>query len=357
MSTPINRRDSAVHDLTAIARRRAACGDDLACANEALRCLADAAGANIALLDLVARHLRCVVFQYRLASDGSTHFPYISDNVTRFFDLTPAEIYADPGRLFAQLIPAHRQGIGASLGRSAKRLSRWKRRFQTEHGVKQGHWLLSYALPWREADGAVLWHGIITDVTQRKQRDERVLQMAYYDALTSLPNRRLLNERLSQALVESRRLASYGALLFLDLDHFKGLNDAYGHAAGDLLLVEAAARMKHSVREMDTVARMGGDEFVIVLRQLHGDRATASELAAQVAAKIQSTLAYSAELTLRHEGSEPISIVHRSTASIGIALFRDDGDTPSEILRRADRAMYAAKEAGRNTIRHHAVEV
>ena len=354
MSSPTANRDSAQYDLAPIALLQAVHGDGHASANEPLRCVACAASIDggIELLKLVARHLRCVVFQYRLNADGSTCFPYISDNVSRFFKLAPADIYADPSRLFAQLLPTHRLDIDASIRRSADKLLHWKRCFQTEHGARHGHWLQSYALPRREADGAVLWHGIITDVTRRKRRAENVLQMAYYDALTSLPNRRLLSERLGQAIVESRRMATYSALLFLDLDHFKQLNDAYGHAAGDLLLVEAASRMKRVVREMDTVARLGGDEFVVVLRLLHNERRQAAELAGVIAAKIQQALAKETVLTLRHQGADEITITHRNTASIGITLFRDGGDSQSEILRRADRAMYQAKEAGRNSIRH-----
>ena len=308
--------------------------------------------ADIELLELISRHVRCVAFQLRMHADGNASFPYVSDNVGQFLDLSAAEIRADPARLFKQFHPADLAGIQASIVQSTRDLSRWKHQFQTVRCQRQGRWLQGYALPKHEADGAILWHGVITDVTERKMRDEQVLKMAYYDALTSLPNRRLLSERLHQAIVESRRQASYSALLFLDLDNFKRLNDTQGHAVGDLLLVEAAARLKKVVREMDTVARLGGDEFVVILRVLHGDKGKAAELAGLIAEKIRSALATRCRLAVPQDDGSEIMIEHGGTASIGITLFRNDDSSQADILRRADRAMYQAKEAGRDTIRY-----
>lgn len=190
---------------------------------------------------------------------------------------------------------------------------------------------------------------LFSDVTERKAMEEQVRQLAFFDALTQLPNRRLLDDRLSQALLTSTRSGRYGALLFLDLDNFKPLNDTYGHAVGDLLLIEVATRLKLCVREMDTVARFGGDEFVLILRDLTSDPASSKIQAEAVATKICSALAAPYQLISPH--AAPIE--HQCSASIGVALFIDHQANQDDILIWADKAMYAAKEGGRNQVRFY----
>lgn len=189
------------------------------------------------------------------------------------------------------------------------------------------------------------------------QREEQVRQLAFYDPLTKLSNRRLLNDRLSQAMAATRRNACHGALMFLDLDNFKSLNDAHGHGVGDLLLMEVAARLRQCVREIDTVSRFGGDEFVVMLSDLSTDMATAMAETLSIAEKIHTALATpyllrlapSAELVgLAQEASV---VEHHCTASIGVIVFSNLDTSQDEILKSADAAMYQAKDAGRNTIR------
>ncbi len=191
------------------------------------------------------------------------------------------------------------------------------------------------------------------DITERKQMEEQVRQLAFYDPLTQLPNRRLFNDRLTQAMAASKRSDCHAALMFLDLDNFKSLNDQYGHMAGDLLLIEAAARLKDCVREMDTVARYGGDEFVLILSELDVDEVESTSQAGIVAEKIRIGFMEPYSLTIKREGMADTIIEHQCTVSIGVALFVDHEASPDDLLKWADTAMYQAKEAGHNSIRFY----
>lgn len=183
---------------------------------------------------------------------------------------------------------------------------------------------------------------IFMDITERKRAEEEIHRLAFYDTLTLLPNRRLLVDRLSQALAFSHRNGAQGALLFMDLDNFKTLNDTKGHDVGDMLLIEVAARLKTCVRESDTIARLGGDEFVVILQDLGSSAVLAANQAEGIAEKIVAAL--NAPYFLA--GYE-----HHSSVSIGVCLFQERGTTVDELLKRADTAMYQAKAAGRNAVR------
>jgi diguanylate cyclase (GGDEF)-like protein len=191
------------------------------------------------------------------------------------------------------------------------------------------------------------------DITEHKQMEEQVRQLAFYDPLTHLPNRRLLGDRLSQALAASRRSGRYGVMLFLDLDNFKSLNDTHGHAAGDLLLEQAANRMKTCVREIDTVARLGGDEFVVMVDDLNADKAETTAQASIIAEKIRTALAVPYLIVVRHKYHPDVTVEHQSTASIGVVVFIDGEGSQEDFLRWADAAMYRAKDAGSNLIRFY----
>ncbi|MEY4139757.1 MAG: hypothetical protein RLZZ371_1939, partial [Pseudomonadota bacterium] len=183
--------------------------------------------------------------------------------------------------------------------------------------------VLYNASVYRDGAGEVL--GVVAtarDVTERKQAEELVRQLAYFDPLTGLANRMLLADRLTQAMLAGKRKSEFGAVLFLDLDNFKPVNDTYGHGAGDLLLIEAARRLKSCVREIDTVARFGGDEFVVVLNELAPDRGQAHSQVDMLAQKICQALAEPYVLHLSADGERPAqTIEHRCTASIGAMLF------------------------------------
>lgn len=179
------------------------------------------------------------------------------------------------------------------------------------------------------------------EITSRKQAEEKIRYQAMYDSLTDLPNRRLLLDRLEQALGMARRHDQSGALMFIDLDRFKSLNDSLGHAAGDQLLIEVASRLKTAMRETDTVARLGGDEFVVLLTELDANTGTAAEHARLVAEKIRRQLGNAYQIK-----GQP----YHCTPSIGVAMFSKTDTDSDELMRRADAAMYVSKSKGRNRI-------
>ena len=191
------------------------------------------------------------------------------------------------------------------------------------------------------------------DITDRIKYDEEIRNLAFYDTLTQLPNRRLLSDRLDQAMAASKRSGLYGALMYFDLDNFKSLNDTHGHGTGDLLLVEVAHRINRCVREVDTVARLGGDEFVVVLSELDVDKDKSTTQASIVAEKIRVTLAEPYVLNIQHEGEAEANIEHHCTSSIGVVLFINHEASMEDILKWADMTMYQAKEAGGNIIRFY----
>ncbi|MDD5179678.1 MAG: PAS domain S-box protein [Gallionellaceae bacterium] len=204
-----------------------------------------------------------------------------------------------------------------------------------ENGKMQ--WVETFKVPILDDKGQVLGTtGFAQNITMRKNAEDRIRRLANYDSLTDLPNRTLLGDRLQQALVTARRDKARMALMFLDLDQFKPINDTLGHAVGDLLLKEAAKRMQDCVRESDTVARMGGDEFIVLLPSIETEQD-----AMVVAEKIRLALCQPFELA-----GENLRI----SSSIGIAVYPEHGSEEEMLLRNADDAMYCAKKSGRNTV-------
>ncbi|NMM21415.1 MAG: EAL domain-containing protein [Rhodoferax sp.] len=425
---------------------------------------------RLGFIQKITSRLPGVVFQLRVNVDGSFMCPYISDLVLEIYrGLTPAQVMQDPACILRLIHPEDQDDYLISTETASQDITSWSHEYRLLFPDGEVRWVLSQAMPEREADGAVLWNGFTTDITLRKQSEERlrdsearfraltelssdwyweqdeqfcfirvdrhlespstlatqihigttrwdidaegvsqaqwaahratleahetfhdfemqrrradgslkwvaisgspifdaegrfkgyrgigrdisahrldkekIERLAFYDVLTDLPNRRLLMDRLQQALVTSGREKSTGALLFIDLDNFKDLNDTQGHDVGDLLLKQVAQRLVASVREADTVARLGGDEFVVMLQNLDAHMAAATAQVEQVGKKIMAQLNQVYLLG---------ALEHHSTPSIGVTLFEDHHQTLDELLKQADLAMYESKSAGRNTLR------
>jgi diguanylate cyclase (GGDEF)-like protein/PAS domain S-box-containing protein len=269
------------------------------------------------------------------------------DNVIKFWNKSAERLYGWRAeemldRLADNLLYEDIDFVRASM-RKLMEQGEWsgelvKRRKDGSTLTVEAHWTLV-----RDDQGkAQSILAIDTDISHRKAAEQEIQKLAFYDPLTGLPNRLLLLDRLERILVANARSGRSGALLFIDLDNFKTLNDTLGHDMGDLLLKQVAGLIAGCVRESDTVARLGGDEFVVVLNELSANLQEAAEQAKNVGEKIL--------LAFNH----PFHIMgreHHTTPSIGITLFSDNQDTLDELLKRADLAMYQAKAAGRNTLR------
>lgn len=228
-------------------------------------------------------------------------------------------------------------------------LEKGSHRFEWNHARKNGEiFPAEVLLTAITAGDTKTLHAVVRDISSRKQAEDEIKYRAYYDSLTKLPNRQLLIDRLKQALITSRRRNNYNALLFLDLDRFKTINDSLGHSIGDLLLIETARRIKTCIREEDTASRFGGDEFVILIKNLGTEQEHASLLAKRIAEDILGTF------------SRPFKLKDHElhiTSSIGINLFPLHDESLEDIIKNADTAMYSAKDSGRNKISFYLSEM
>lgn len=306
--------------------------------------------------------------RHRLLADNATdviwmmnldgRFTYVSPSVKKLRGYTSDEVMQQSLEevLTATSIPIARKALGESIAAMLAGQPFIEFQGELEQPCKDGStvWTEVTTSGMKNTEGAFIGIlGVTRNIHQRKQMEDQVRQLAFYDPLTKLPNRRLLHDRFSRMLAISKRSRCYGAVMFLDLDNFKPLNDQHGHGVGDLLLIEVAHRLRSCVRASDTVARFGGDEFVVLVSELMPDRSASIDQARLIAEKIRSSLAKAYVLTIQREKDVAVTVEHHCTVSIGVALFLNDEASQDDILKWADKTMYQAKDAGRNQIRFH----
>jgi diguanylate cyclase (GGDEF)-like protein/PAS domain S-box-containing protein len=321
-----------------------------------LDCLRVAAGdkppvARITLTDVTARRRAELELRIAAAAFESQEGMFVADArrvilrinsaFTAITGFTAQEAVGQTTRLLKS--DRHDEGFSATMWENVNRTGAWRGEIwnRQKNGEVSPRWLTITAV--KGSDGGVTHYvGTLVDITQRKADEAAIENLAFYDPLTQLPNRRLLVDRLQKALVVCGRRQQPGAILFIDLDDFKTLNDTQGHDVGDQLLQQVARRILTCVRAGDTVARLGGDEFVVMLVDLSGSLQEAAAQAEVVGEKILAALA-PPYLLAGHE--------YRNTGSVGGTVFSDHRETVDDLLKRADVAMYRAKAAGRNTLR------
>ena len=283
------------------------------------------------------------LFEFVMQPDGRLGCTYISAMSEEIFERTPREIEDDINCLHSRVYRPDRPRMRQSLREAADKMQTWHIDYRVMLPHKGVCWRELSAKPTRSQGGAIVWHGFTTDISERKRHEhtirlfnEKLERRAHYDALTGLPNRVLFRDRLEQEMKHAHSASHTMALLFIDLDRFKEVNDLLGHDAGDMLLTGAARRIEGCLRPGDTVARLGGDEFTVILTEM-------AELPhiEQTAQAILDVLRQPFQL-----GIEQAYV----SASIGITVYPGDGQGPEELMRNADHAMYRSKAAGRNQL-------
>jgi diguanylate cyclase (GGDEF)-like protein/PAS domain S-box-containing protein len=305
----------------------------------------------------VADAIPGAVYQYEVRPDGKERFTFMSRGAVELFGVEGIPFGGASSIPWQRVTSAHIEPLRQSIAASASSLSPWEATFEvrTEGGLK---WIHGQSVPSRLPGGGVVWNGLFVDVSAQRTAQEALLRvnddldrrvadlrqaeaelqrLARYDSLTGLPNRPFFMESLDQTLLRAERRRSRVALVFIDVDGFKGVNDSFGHAVGDLLLRGLAERLRACTRKTDTVARIGGDEFTVLVEDLGR-----ADDAAVVAQGLLEQLSRPCPL-----GDREVTI----TASVGISVFPEDGADGGTLLRNADLAMYRAKQEGKNAYR------
>ena len=289
---------------------------------------------------------------YWVLPDGS--FRYVSPSCSDISGYTAEEFYADPALMKQIIYPEDRSLYIDHKHQLSERGVPTPIFFRIKAKDGDTRWIAHTCRPVIDEAGKQNgFRGSNRDDTERRKMEDQVRELAFYDELTQLPNRRLLVDRLIHDMACVKRSNRYGALMFVDLDNFKPLNDVHGHKMGDLLLIEVASRMKACVRAIDTVSRFGGDEFVVLLSDFGLDKAESATQAKVVAEKIRLKLAEPYRFPLKTQGKPDTTIEHRCTVSIGVVTYGGHEASEEDILKWADKAMYQAKDAGRNTVKFY----
>ena len=314
----------------------------------------------------LARNIPGVIYQFRMRVDGTSHFPYASEGIRDVYGVTPLEVREDASAVFAVLHPDDLERISQSIQDSAVNLSPWHCEYRVRFADGRIIWLIGHATPQREADGSTIWHGYITDISDRKQAEfllisekeraeeaelqlqktqinlerinQRLLKLIDTDPLTRIANRRCFNIRIRQEWKRLYREQKSLSLILFDVDYFKYYNDYYGHPQGDRCLIQIAQTAKQAVgRSADLVARIGGEEFAVILPNT--DLKGAKIVAEKIRLAIQS-------LAIPHQDSQ---IDDKVTISLGImSLMPTTGQSLTTLINQADQALLEAKRRGKN---------
>ena len=301
--------------------------------------LAEREGAVRSLADREARYRALVERIPMVTYVGSVEehgtMLYVSPQIERLTGHPPRAWVRDPRLLGSLLHPEDRERVLVERERSTRTGRPFVQEYRIVTPDRREVWVRDEATLVRDADGTSrYWQGVLADITQRRAAEEQVAYLAYHDELTGLPNRAMFRELLDLAVARARRNEGSVAVLFLDLDEFKAVNDTMGHAAGDQVLREVGSRLREAVREVDTVARRGGDEFLVLLPDLEGESGGAVEAALAVAERIHAAFRRPFPVEEREFGLE---------ASIGASAYPLPAADVTELLRQADAAMYRSK--------------
>lgn len=295
-------------------------------------------------LSTLSDYLPGFVYQIRYHPDRDRwEYTHVGRRVRDMFGLTPEVVLNDANQLLGRIHPDDQQRVITGSLETAVSLKPWHCEFRMFKACGDIMWLSAHDLPQRLSDGTVIWTGYAEDITEKKQLEEslRISEALYRnlaasDPLTGLPNRSALMSRLQQMINIARASHSQIAVLFIDLDHFKPVNDQYGHAVGDELLIQTGERLQSCLRASDVVGRLGGDEFLVLLVN-PGGQSKALEIANKLCEALAQPFVLSACVTT-------------ISACVGIALYPEHGNSPESLISAADDAMYVAKSEGRNRV-------
>lgn len=284
-------------------------------------------------LQSIASQIPGALFQYRMAADDTRSLPYFSEGIVELGGLTQEELSGtDAEPAMSHILPEDAAVVEARIQESAKTLSPLQTEFRIRHGDESIRWIEGRSTPQKEADGAILWTGILLDVTQRKKAEAQLQALARTDALTGITNRYELQRLLDHEIERVARYNSLLSLIMYDLDHFKQINDRFGHATGDDVLRTVAGLVNDNIRNVDSHGRWGGEEFMVILPQ------TGLDAASDVAEKLRKAIA-----------DHRFNDIGTATASFGVAELAHK-ESARTLAQRVDEALYRAKGQGRNRV-------
>jgi len=292
----------------------------------------EALAARDLLLKKLSAHVPGGIYQFKMEFDGRFSVIYASDGIREIYELEPDVLLLNAEAIFTRIHPQDTTRVRASIRDSAETLSHWREEYRVQLPQRGLRWVRGEATPEELPGGGVLWHGYISDITDTKRVEEELRALSVTDALTGIHNRRYFQERLTTEMARVERGGGDLSVIMLDIDHFKRINDQYGHAVGDRVLQAVCERVGHRLRRTDVFCRLGGEEFMVLCPDIGGEQA--------------HLLALELWQCLR---SAPIDEVGVVTASFGIASWRE-GEGADGLLLRADSGVYVAKQEGRDRV-------